>query len=159
ETDLEARRASYIRGREHAFRAMAHNPAWRRAHDEGARGKRHMALLTADDSPAGYWAAGNSGPLRNPGGLLPAALGISTIRTMMNVAAVATPRYYGNAPDRFDIAYWSSLPRIAGRSAAKTKAAYERAAEGSPDCLANPVLYAFYYARATRDRALFERVL
>src|SRR5262249_33128751 len=159
ETDLEARRASYIRGREHAFRAMAHNPAWRRAHDEDARVKRHMALLTADDSRAVYSAAVNWGQLANLGGPLGAALESSTIRTMMKFVAVATPRYYGNAPDRFDIAYWSSLPRIAGRSAAKTKAAYERAAEGSPDCLANPVLYAFYYARATRDRALFERVL
>lgn len=159
EADTRARRSSYAKGRDYAIRALAHNDAWRRAYERDSRLKEHMTLLGPDDARAVYWVAVNWGQLANLSGMLRAALDISKIKLLMQFVTHAMPTYYGNAPDRFYIAYWLSLPRIVGRSADKSKAAYERAANGSPECLANDVLYAAYYATEVHDRALFERVL
>jgi len=71
---------------------------------------------------------------------------------------VVDPDYYHGAGDRILGHYHASAPAAFGGDLGRAKEHFEKSLGISPDFLSTKVMMARYYARATQDRTLFQRL-
>ena len=69
------------------------------------------------------------------------------------------PEFFHGGPSRYLGTYWAALPKIFGQDFKKSKENFEAAIGIDPTYLDTKVLYAFHYAKLTKDEALFRTLL
>lgn len=151
----------YRRGREYGIAALTeHGPLKKGFQSHFSVFQKALAKTSRRHVPALFWTAMNWASWINLNRDDPLAIvDLPRIEAMIDRVIALDPDYFYGVPHAFKGVLAVARPKGLGGDPALARTEFEAALAIEPDYLMTKVLYALYYARATNDRALFQRLL
>lgn len=160
EQDMDKKKAYWEKGAAYGERAMAMNPAFRKAViDEKQPAADHLDKLTVDESPAMYWTAANLGKWSRATGIAATLKNKPLITGLIKAVEKTNPKYFYGAIPRYWGGFYAVAPGFAGGDMKKSWSKFDESLKEGPHYLGTKVLIAELWYVKQGEKAKFEKIL
>lgn len=157
--DVDQKKKYWEMGTSYGEKALATNPDFSKAMQEGGKVEDHLDKLGKKEVPAMYWTAANLGKWAKNSGIATTLKYKNRIRTLVATVEKLQEDYFFAAAHRYWGSYYAVAPSFAGGSMPKSKESYEKSIKLAPGYLGTKVLYASLYMTKKGDKDGFKRLL